>query len=109
MTKSAFIFVAMKKLVLYTFIIAIISACGGSPSPTAEDNKVKADSTGANGGFKVQVANGQTCTPTVYVQEDGSYNGARARLILKRNDAMGIAADVVLDTATAASDGAWEA
>jgi len=49
LTKSAFIFVAMKKLVLYTFMIAIISACGGSPSPTAEDNKVKADSTGANG------------------------------------------------------------
>ena len=49
LTKSAFIFVAMKKLVLYTFMIAIISACGGSPSPKAEDNKVQADSTGANG------------------------------------------------------------
>ncbi len=38
----------MKKLVLYTFIIAVISACGGSQAPKAEGNIVKADSTGAN-------------------------------------------------------------
>jgi hypothetical protein len=69
----------------------------------------KLDSAGALGGFKFAVANGQTCTPTIYVYEDGSYNGARARLIVKRNDALGITSDVVLDTATAASDGAWEA
>jgi hypothetical protein len=69
----------------------------------------KLESSGVNGGFKVYVASGQTCTPTVYVYEDGSYNGARARLIVKRNDALGISADVVLDTATAASDAAWEA
>lgn len=69
----------------------------------------KLESSGANGGFKVPVANGQTCTPTVYVYEDGSYNGNRARLKVKRNDALGISADAVLDTATAASDEAWEA
>lgn len=69
----------------------------------------KLESSGANGGFKVAVANGQTCTPTVYVYEDGAYNGNRARLILKRNDALGITSDTVLDTATAASDLAWEA
>ncbi len=68
----------------------------------------KLESSGVYGGFKVQVASGQTCTPSVYVYEDVTYNGARARLILKRNDAIGIAADVVLDTATAASDAAWE-
>lgn len=59
--------------------------------------------------FEVAVADGASITPTVYVYEDGSYNGARARLIVKRNDALGITADTVLDTATAASDGAWEA
>jgi hypothetical protein len=38
----------MKKLVLYTFIITVISACGGSQVPKADGNNVKADSTGAN-------------------------------------------------------------
>lgn len=59
--------------------------------------------------FKVAVANGATITPTVYVYEDASYNGSRARLVLKRNDALGITSDTVLDTATASSDTAWEA
>lgn len=68
----------------------------------------KLDACGADCGFAVRVPNGQTCTPSVKVQEDGSYNGNRARLIVKRNDAAGISADTVLDTATAASDGAWE-
>lgn len=58
--------------------------------------------------FYVAVANGATITPTVYVYEDVAYNGARSRLIVKRNDAIGITADTVLDTATAASDAAWE-
>lgn len=76
---------------------------------TPNNASFKLDSAGRFGGFKVQVGDGQTCTPTIYVQEDGSYNGNRARLIVKRNDAMGISADTVLDTATAASDAAWEA
>ena len=76
-------------------------------TPNNASNKL--DSRGAYGGFKVQVANGQTITPTVYVYEDAAYNGARARLVLKQNHALGITADVVLDTATAASDAAWEA
>ncbi len=58
--------------------------------------------------FEIAVASGATLTPSVYVYEDGSYNGARARLIVKRNDSMGISADTVLDTATASSDAAWE-
>lgn len=58
--------------------------------------------------FYIAVANGATLTPSVYVYEDASYNGARARLILKRNDAIGITSDTVIDTATASSDGAWE-
>lgn len=68
----------------------------------------KLESSGLFGGFKVAVASGATVTPTVYVYEDASYNGARSRLIVKRNDALGITADTVLDTATAASDAAWE-
>jgi len=48
-----------------------------------------------SGSKKVAVANGQTVTINTYVREsvagDGTdYNGARPRLILKRNDAMGI-------------------
>lgn len=58
--------------------------------------------------FFIAVASGATLTPTVYVYEDAAYNGARARLIVKKNVAAGIAADAVLDTATAASDEAWE-
>ena len=38
----------MKKLVLCTFIIAVISACGGSQAPKAEGTNMKADSTGVN-------------------------------------------------------------
>jgi hypothetical protein len=66
-----------------------------------------------SGSFKVNVNSGQTCTPSVYVREsvagDGAdYNGNRIRLILKRNVAIGITADTVIATATAASEGAWE-
>lgn len=75
-------------------------------TPNNASNKLQ--SIGPYGGFKVAVASGQTCTPSVYVYEDASYNGARARLIVLRNDAIGITADTVLDTATAASDAAWE-
>ncbi len=75
-------------------------------TPNNASNKL--ESSGAFGGFKVAVANGATVTPTVYVYEDASYNWNRARLIVKRNDALGISADTVLDTATAASDAAWE-
>jgi hypothetical protein len=66
-----------------------------------------------SGSFKVNVNSGQTCTPSVFVREsvigDGTdYNGNRIRLVLKRNDAIGITADTVLDTATVASEGAFE-
>lgn len=76
---------------------------------TPSSASIKLESSGAFGGFKCAVASGQTVTPTVYVYEDASYNGARARLIVKRNHSMGITSDTVLDTATAASDAAWEA
>ena len=72
-------------------------------TPNNASNKLEGPS------FKIAVANGATLTPTVYVYEDASYNGARARLILKRNDAIGVTSDTVIDTATASSDAAWEA
>lgn len=76
---------------------------------TPNNASSKLDSSGVFGGFKCAVANGATVTPTVYVYEDATYNGARARLIVKRNDAMGISADTVLDTRTGAADATWEA
>lgn len=72
-------------------------------TPNNASNKLE------SGSFYIPVANGATLTPSVYVYEDASYNGARARLILKRNDAIGITSDTVIDTATASSDEAWEA
>lgn len=56
----------------------------------------------------VNVNSGETVTFSVKVYEDASYNGNRARLIVKANPAAGIASDAVLDTATASSDEAWE-
>lgn len=66
-----------------------------------------------SGSKKIAVSSGTTVTPSVYVREsvvgDGTdYNGNRARLILKRNDAIGITADAVIATATIASEGSFE-
>jgi len=60
----------------------------------------------------VAVDNTATKTISVYVRKsvigDGAaYNGAQPRLILRRNDAIGITSDTVLDTMTAAA-GTWE-
>lgn len=57
-------------------------------------------------------ASGGTRAVSVWVRKsvtgDGAdYNGNQPRLILKRNEALGITADTVLDTA-AASNGTWE-
>jgi hypothetical protein len=62
---------------------------------------------------KVAVANGQTVTVEVKVRKsvvgDGTaYNGAQPRLMLRRNDVLGITSDTVIDTATASADGAYE-
>lgn len=75
-------------------------------TPNNASNKLQ--SIGPSGGFKVQVANGQTCTPTVWIAEDGTYNGNRTRLIVLRNDAMGITSDTVLATATGFGTFTWQ-
>jgi hypothetical protein len=57
-----------------------------------------------SGSFKVNVNAGQTVTPTVYVRKStvasggALYNGSQPRLVVKRNDAVGITADTVIET-----------
>jgi hypothetical protein len=81
---------------------------GQSVKMTPNNATNKLESSGAFGGFKVAVANGSTVTPTVYVFEETAYNGNRARLILKRNDAIGITSDTVLATHVGVHDNVWE-
>lgn len=62
---------------------------------------------------QVYLSNGQSATISAKVREsvaeDGTaYNGNRIRLIAKKNPAIGINADTVVATATAASNGAFE-
>lgn len=64
-------------------------------------------------GFFAAVAGGQSLTASVKVRKsvigDGAaYNGNQPRLIVRRNYGAGITSDTVLDTATAAADGAFE-
>ena len=73
-----------------------------SMTPNNASNKL------VSGSFFIPVANGATLTPSVYSYENATYNGNRMRLILKRNDAIGITADVVIDTRTGAADAVWE-
>ncbi len=63
--------------------------------------------------IRVACTSGSAVTISVKVREsvsgDGTdYNGNRIRLIVKRNDAVGITSDTVLATATASSEGAFE-
>ena len=55
---------------------------------------------------QVAVASGSV-TVSVWVQKSAAYNGAAPRLIAKRGDAIGITADTVLGTFSAAAD-TWE-
>lgn len=54
--------------------------------------------------FKVNVNSGQVATPSVYVRKStvasggALYNGSQPRLVVKRNDAIGITADTVIET-----------
>jgi len=82
-------------------------------TPSERLTPIDASNKLVSGSKKVAIASGQAATIHVYVREseagDGAaYNGARARLMVKRNDALGITSDTLIDTATAASDGAFE-
>jgi hypothetical protein len=79
-------------------------------TPLSASVKMVAATTGR--GFKKVVASGATLAASIYVRKsvigDGvAYNGNEPRLILRKNVAAGIAADVVLDTMTVAA-GSWE-
>ncbi len=61
----------------------------------------------------IPTASGETGTVSVYVRKsvlgDGTaYNGAQPRLMVRKNLLAGITADTVIDTCTAAADGAFE-
>ncbi len=95
---------------IHTVDTTIFNTASPSLRITPSSATIKADSNF----FSVNVNDGQTCTPTVYVRKsvsgDGAaYNGNQPRLILLRNDAMGITANTVIDTSTASGDGAFEA
>ncbi len=92
-----------------TIRIASGTVHSGSTSLQLQPNSAsnKLESAGIYGGFKVPISSGQYCSPLVYVYEDGTYNGNRARLIVKRNGALGID-ETILMTATAGSDLAWQ-
>jgi|GEM_PF-2277649 len=98
-------------------IIESDTAVYNTASPSMKMTPNNATNVLESGSFKVNVNSGQTCTPIVYVRQSeaaegdsADFNGAsKPRLILKRNDAIGITADVVLDTATNAIGSPWEA
>ena len=94
-------------------VVSTDSAISNTAAPSERlapiDSSVKLES----GSKKIAVASGNTVTISVYVREsvvgDGTdYNGNRPRLVLKRNEAAGITADTVIDTATVSSEGAFE-
>jgi hypothetical protein len=58
--------------------------------------------------IKIAVKSGKTITPTVQVRKNSGYNGNAPRLILKRQDSMGVTADTVLQTFSASAD-TWQA
>ncbi len=56
----------------------------------------------------VECASGKAATPVIQVRKDGTYNGSAPRLILKRQDSMGVTIDTVLDTLSVGVN-TWEA
>lgn len=54
----------------------------------------------------IAIDSGQTATVTVYVYKSAAYNGNQPRLIVRRNDAIGITSDTVLATCVGGT-GSW--
>lgn len=97
-----------KKYGTITIETSTVHTGGQSIKMTPNNASKKLESSGPSGGFKVAVANGATVTPSVYIYKDGSYNGNQPRLIVKRNDALGITSDTVLAT-YASGASSWNA
>lgn len=70
-------------------------------TPNNASNKFASDDT-----QPIAIDNGQTATVTVYVYKSAAYNGNQPRLIVRRNDAIGITADTVLATCVGGT-GSW--
>jgi hypothetical protein len=70
-------------------------------TPNSAANKL------SSGIMRFAVASGVSFSPQVQVRKDATYNGNPPRLIARRNDAIGIIADTVLDTFASAVD-TWE-
>lgn len=77
-------------------------------APSEEMQPSSASTKLISGSSIVACASGKTCTPTVYVRKNGTYNGNAPRLIVKRQDSMGVTSDTVLDTLSVGAD-TWEA
>ena len=60
--------------------------------------------------FYAAVGSGTTSkiTPSVWSYESAAYPGNRSRLIMKRNDSIGVSGDIVVTTRVGAADAAWE-
>lgn len=69
-------------------------------TPVSASRKLDSEAGLYQRGFRVVVADGQTATISVQVRKSASYNGNQPRLVVKRNDALGITSDTVLDTMT---------
>jgi hypothetical protein len=61
---------------------------------TPNDATFKAESAPLDEGMKAVVASGQTLTIWVWVRKSSAYNGNQPRIMLRRNDAIGVTADV---------------
>lgn len=76
-------------------------------SPSTSYNR-KLSLRSRNGAFRYKVSSGNNVQINVAVREDVTYNGNRARLVLKANGMTGMKEDSVLDTATNLSENNWE-
>jgi hypothetical protein len=54
--------------------------------------------------MQIPVASGANPTVSVYLRKSAAYNGNQPRLIVKRNDALGITSDTVLATYAGGND-----
>lgn len=69
-------------------------------SPNSASNKLSTDIEL----IKIPVASGANPTISVYFRKSAAYNGNQPRLIVRRNDSLGITADTVIATSAAAVD-----
>lgn len=73
-------------------------------SPSAKMTPAYASYKLDSGIMRIPVASGANPTVSVYFRKSASYNGSQPRLIVKRNDPLGITADTVMATSAAAVD-----